>query len=611
MLRACFLTTVLSGVAQSASLYTDPNDVPTKEYDFIVVGAGTAGNVIATRLTEDPTKRVLVIEAGIDDTDVLPIHVPFLGLNNEGSIVDWNFTTVPQKELNNRTLSVPRGFVLGGSSSISKSHSSWKRNGRNELDYSKDLMIWTRGSRDLWDHYAKVSTLVPSTSYPDIPPPPPNNPTLSNGNGPVQVTRANFPNELDDKVINGSMILQQEIPHSRFKYTVDMNTGNSIGFGYTQETTGHGERSSSATAYLHPALNSNRSNLDVLIQTRAMRLLQSKNSASNSSSVPHFNRVEVAQSVDGPRFKFRARKEIILSSGAIGTPQLLLLSGVGPKHELKQLGIDVVVDKPAVGKNLRDHPLLSTIYNVNSNQTFDDITRNPALQQQLLEQWQNNRTGLFANTPASVLGFMRLPKDQLNGVKDPASGPHAPHLEMVFVDGFLPLFQPLPETGHFIAVLNSIVAPKSAGSLTLASASGGTFTHPLIDYNIYGNSFDIQAMLQAINDTETFLSTPPWTQDDFIISVFGRNSTSIGTEAEKIAFMRDNTITLFHPVGTARMGSKQGDVTNSRLLVRGVKGVRIVDASVFPTIPECHPQAVVYTLAERAADIIQEDHGML
>ncbi|KAF5361277.1 hypothetical protein D9758_010278 [Tetrapyrgos nigripes] len=637
MFRAGFLATILvSGLAQSTSLYTDPRDVSTKEYDFIVVGAGTAGNVIATRLSEDPTKSVLVIEAGIDDTGILPIHVPFLGFSNEGSSVDWNFTTVPQEELNNRTVPVPRGFVLGGSSSI-------------------NLMVWNRGSRDLWDHYAKVagdsgwswnalekywdkastyldcttvinylsltthcsqiSTLVPPTSNPALPPPPRNDPTLSNGNGPVLVTRANFPDELDDKVINASMLLQQENPDSRFKYTVDMNTGDSIGFGYYEESTGHGERSSSATAYLHPALNSKRRNLDVLIQTRAMRLLQSKNTASNStisnghSSVPHFNQVEVAQSVDGPRFKFSARNEIILSSGSIGTPQLLLLSGVGPKDELKELGIDVVADRPAVGKNLRDHPMLVTIYNVNSNQTLDDLMRNPALQEQLLEQWQNNRTGQFASTTSNVLGI--LPEDQLKGIEDPASGPHAPHLEMLFGDGFLGLFEPLPANGHFLTVLNAVVAPKSVGSLTLASVNGGTFTHPLINYNIYGDSFDIQAMLQAINDTETFLSTAPWTQDDFIISVTGRNSTSIGTEEEKIAFMRDNTITVFHPIGTARMGSKEEDVTDSRLLVRGLKGVRVVDASVFPTLPECHPQAVVYTLAERAADIIKEDHGML
>ncbi|KAF5361294.1 hypothetical protein D9758_010281 [Tetrapyrgos nigripes] len=631
MFHAWFLTTILvSGLAQSTSLYTDPRDVPMKEYDFIVVGAGTAGNVIATRLSEDPTKSVLVIETGIDDTDVLPVHVPFFGFNNEGSIVDWNFTTVPQKELNNRTISVPRGFVLGGSSSI-------------------NLMIWTRGSRDLWDHYAKVtgdsswswdalekywdnastyldstiSTLVPPTSNPAIPPTPRSDPTLSNGNGPVLVTRPNFPTELDDKVINASMLLQQKNPHSRFKDTVDMNTGGSIGFGYNKETTGHGERSSSATAYLHPALNSQRRNLNVLIQTRAMRLLQSTNTPSNSttsndhSSVPHFNQVEVAQSIDGLwvsaglRFKFSARSEIILCSGAIGTPQLLLLSGVGPKDELKELGIDVVADRPAVGKNLCDHPMLLTMYNVNSNQTFDDLTRNPALQEPLLEQWQSNRTGLFPNTPSSVLGFMRLPDDQLKGVQDSASGPHAPHLEMLFADGFLPLTEPLPANGHFITVLNAIVAPKSVGSLILASAHGGMFTHPFIDYNIYADPFDIQAMLQAINDTETFLSTAPWTRDNFIISVAGRNSTSIGTKEEKLAFMKDNTITVFHPIGTARMGSKEEDVTDSRLLVQGLKGVRVVDASVFPTLPECHPQAVVYTLAERAADIIKENHRML
>jgi hypothetical protein len=135
--------------------------------------------------------------------------------------------------------------------------------------------------------------------------------------------------------------------------------------------------------------------------------------------------------------------------------------------------------------------------------------------------------------------------------------------------------------GSFISVQTAVVAPKSVGSLTLASAEGGTFTQPLIDLNLYADPFDIDAMLQAINDTETFLSTTPWTQDNFIISVVGRNSTSIGTTEEKIAFMRNNSLTANHPIGTARMGVKEDSVTDSRLRVRGVKGVRVVDASVF------------------------------
>jgi choline dehydrogenase-like flavoprotein len=126
-----------------------------------------------------------------------------------------------------------------------------------------------------------------------------------------------------------------------------------------------------------------------------------------------------------------------------------------------------------------------------------------------------------------------------------------------------------------------VVAPKSVGSLTLASAEGGTFTQPLINLNLYADPFDVHAMLQAINDAETFLSTTPWTQDNFIISVVGRNSTSIGTTEEKIAFMRNNSLTVYHPIGTARMGAKEDSVTDSRLRVRGVKGVRVVDASVF------------------------------
>ncbi|KAF5343168.1 hypothetical protein D9758_017052 [Tetrapyrgos nigripes] len=605
---AVILSPVLSLVRAESTLYTNPNDLPTKEYDFIIVGAGTAGNVLAARLSEDPSKRVLVIEAGVDDTGVLPVQVPFLAFNNEGTPTDWNYTTVPQKELNNRTISVPRGFCLGGSSSI-------------------NLMIWTRGSSEIWDHYAqvtgdsgwswnalekywdKISTFVPPTSNPSILPPPPNDLTLSNGDGPVLVTRANAPTELDWRVINTSMLIQQEEESNgespRFKFTEDMNTGDSIGFGYHQSASGKGERRSSAATYLHPALN-NRSNLDVLIHTRAMRLVQDN---STNDYIPVFNQVEVAQAVGGPRFTFRAKNEIILSSGSIGTPQILLLSGVGPKSELEDMGIEVVVDKPGVGKNLREHAMLVGIYNVNSNMTSDDLLRSPALQQQALEQWQNNRTGRFADSASNVLGFMRIPDGQLNGAQDPTSGPHTPHFELLFADNFVGVLDPLPEQGHFITVVNVVLAPQSTGSLTLSTAEGGTFTQPLIDYSIYSDPVDVQVMLQAMNDTETFLSSSPWTQDDFIISQVGLGRKA--TSEEKLAFMRDNTITIFHPVGTASMGSQEESVVDPRLRVRGVKGIRVVDASVFPTMPECHPQAVVYTLAERAADIIKEDNEML
>ncbi|THU91672.1 alcohol oxidase [Dendrothele bispora CBS 962.96] len=613
------LLLAVSTVHVRAALYTDPADLPTTEYDYIVVGAGTAGNVIANRLSEDSSRRVLVVEAGVDDTGIVTVHAPFLGPNNQQTLTDWNYTTVPQTGLNNRSITVPRGFVLGGSSSISE-YSTF-------FDFF-DFMVWTQGSSDLFDSYAdasgdpgwgwdaiqpfwkKVSTLVPSPNNPTLPPPPSSDPTLSNGNGPVQIALPNFATELDYRVINASQILQSSNTTSdRFKYTQDMNGGDTIGFGFNQESTGGGERSSSATAYLWPALNE-RDNVDVVIGTRAMRLVVDECDRYNSQK--RFGAVEVAQSVDGPRTILNATREIVLSAGSIGTPQLLLLSGIGPKDEVEAAGVESLVNLKGVGKNLVDHPLLLTYYSVSAppaSSTFDDTIRNPSLINSAISEWSTSRSGLFSTAPTSLLGFMRVPL--ASDEPDPSTGPKSAHTEILFLDGFAALgAAKQPSEGYFLSVITAVVSPTSRGSLLLDSTSGlnvtqqGTFSQPLIDYGIMSEEWDVNAMLQALEDADTFLGTEPW---GAVSGLF--NTTDSSSNSEQ--YIRENTISVYHPIGSAKMG-KAGDklaVVDERLRVRGgVKGVRVVDASVFPTIPECHPQAVIYTIAERAAELIKQDN---
>ncbi|KAK7435070.1 hypothetical protein VKT23_019878 [Stygiomarasmius scandens] len=585
-----------------AALFTNPSDLPRTKYDFIVIGAGTAGNVVANRLSEDSSKKVLVVEAGLDDAGLQVVEVPFFGPNTVGTSVDWNFTTVPQADVNGRSLSVPRGFVLGGSSSL-------------------NYMVWTQGSKDLYDSYAqvtsdsswswnnivpffkKVSTFVPPTDNPTVPPPSPADPTFSNGNGPVKVTFPNFPTDIDFRVINASKEVQPK--DGRFRFTKDMNGGDTIGFGLNQENTGGGQRSSSSAAYLRPILS--RPNLDVLIQTRAMRLVE--------TSTNTFTSVEVAQSADGPVTTLSASKEIILSAGAIGTPHILLLSGIGPKQELEAVGVESTVDLPNVGKNLADHPFLFTYYRVNSNTTFDDVIRNSTLFQQTLDVWTNERKGLFSTSPTSTLGYMRIPQGE--GAEDPTAGPTSAHTEIIFLDGFTPLPDndfPFPEEGHYITVCVALVSPKSKGSLTLASAEHGTFTHPNIDYALLSNDWDMQALLQALRDADTLMSASPWTTPSsapFVIEPFGIwADAKTGTDADREVYIRNTLTTVFHPVGSARMSADPSDsVLDSRLRVRGVKGVRAIDASIFPQIPQAHPQAAIYTIAERGAQMIKEDNG--
>ncbi|KAK7438862.1 hypothetical protein VKT23_017788 [Stygiomarasmius scandens] len=593
--------------ATQAAIFTDPSALPTTEYDFIVVGAGTAGNVIASRLSEDSSKRVLVVEAGVDDTGVVTVHAPFLGPNNQQTLTDWNYTTVPQVGLNNRSITVPRGFVLGGSSSI-------------------NFMVWTQGSADLFDSYAKatgdsgwswdaiqpfwkkVSTFVSSPNNPSLPPPPASDRTLSNGNGPVQVNWPNYASQIDYRVINASKELESQ--DERFKYTEDTNGGDTLGFGLNQESTGGGTRSSSATAYLWPALEQNRTNLDVLIHTRAMRLVETDEQT--------FKGVEVAQTVDGPRITLTASTETILSAGAIGTPQLLLLSGIGPQDELAEVGVEARVDLSGVGKNLIDHPLLLTYYEVSSNTTFDDIIRNSTLTASTLAEWLGEanggvgegRKGLFSSSPTNALGFMRIPQGE---DEDPSAGCRSAHTEIIFLDGFAALGDAKqPAEGHFLSVITAVVSPSSKGSLTLTDSTNGTFSHPSIDYGILSTDWDTQAMLQALRDVDTFLNATPWTSPEpFILEPWGDWAELRSTDEGREQYVRENTISVYHPVGSAKMGSTADSVVDARLRVRGVKGLRVVDASIFPTIPEVHPQAVIYTIAERAAQLIKEDSGML
>ncbi|KAK7689665.1 hypothetical protein QCA50_007460 [Cerrena zonata] len=580
-----------------AKIFTSPDQLTTTTYDFVIVGGGTAGSVLANRLSEVDNITVLVIEAGIDNKDILPVQVPFLGVTLPGTSVDWNFTTTPQTGLNNRVIPYTRGFVLGGSSSV-------------------NLLTFNRGSDDVWDrwadltqdagwswdsvqqYYLKSSRLVPPAD---------NHSTLRqvdptvHGNGPVEVSVPGFPLPIDDIVVSASKQLG-----GRFAFNEDFNSGNFVGVGFMQSSVGGGERSSAATAYLEPV--ENRTNLDILINTRATKLVQS----GKSGYTPIFQKLEIAQSNTSTPIEVCARKEIILAAGVIGTPQLLLLSGIGPPSAFKNSSIKPLVNSPDVGLNLVDHPLVPNYFSVSSNGTWDDVLRNGSILNATLGEWIGARQGLFVDSPGNTLAFMRLPPNSsaLEGISDPAAGPQSSHTELIFVDGFAPFGTvPQPSTGNFITVLTNVVSPTSNGSVTLASDD--PFDKPIIDPRILTSDFDIQAMVQAINDAQTFLASSSW-QAEFKPVPFGDLATATTDEA-KAAFARNNSVTVNHPGGTARMspyGAPWG-VVDSNLRLKMALGVRIVDASVFPVIPECHIQGPVYIIAERAADLIKAAYGLI
>ncbi|OBZ73035.1 Pyranose dehydrogenase 1 [Grifola frondosa] len=561
---ARLLSSILLGaVVTRGALFTDPSQLSsTKKYDYIVVGAGPGGSVVANRLSENSSVNVLLIEAGISDEGVLPVEVPFLAAQLEPNTpFCWNYTTTPQSGLNGRVVQYPRGKMLGGSSSI-------------------NFMVWTRGSQDDFNRYAAVSgdsgwsweSLQPYWQKIEKLVAPADNhvitgeidPSIHGTSGPLDITLPGYP---------------------EFPFNLDMNSGNTIGVGWAQYTIGDGSRASSSTAYVEPFLS--RANFDVLIQTQVTKVIQT----GTQSGTPVFRGVQFAQSSSGPRYALNATTEVILSAGAINSPQILMLSGIGPKSQLSKLGIKTVVDLP-VGGNLSDHALLSNQFTVSQPDVIDTITRNSTLANAAVGQWLETKTGVMVDGPGNHIGWIRIPKNDsiFKTQTDPSAGPTSSHFEFLFLPGFVSLNAAAPATGNFMSVFTNVVSPSSRGSVTLASTD--PFAFPNINPAFLSTIFDVYTMRYAVKSLQRFVAAPAWS--GYVTGQAG-DFAGVTTDSEIDAWARSQTDTVWHPVGTASMspcGSDTG-VVNPDLTVKGVIGLRVVDASVLPYVPAAHTQAAV------------------
>ncbi|KAJ7871788.1 aryl-alcohol-oxidase from pleurotus Eryingii [Mycena leptocephala] len=550
--------------------------------DFYLCEGGTAGNVVANRLSEDPDRSVLVLEAGGSNANVLDIIVPFYGPRaTPNTPQDWNFTTTPQAGLNGRSLAYNRGFVLGGSSSV-------------------NYMVYTRGSKEDFDRWAKVTgddgwswdNLVPymkKNEHFSTPSDHHNttgqfNPVVHGFHGINSVSLAGFPSPVDSRVIETTTELEE------FPFNLDMNSGYQLGIGWGQATIKNGSRSSSATSYLAPQFVA-RPNLHVLLHARVTRVLPTTFNTFRTHSDVH----------SGKQFTLTAKKEIILSAGSIGTPNILLHSGIGNSSALTSLGIKPVHNLPSVGQNLSDHSLVFFSFPVNSNDTYETAERNTTLAAEQFTQWNTSRTGPLVDNPTSHLGWLRIPDNSsiFEKFPDPAAGPNTSHYELIISNGML---VPPPPTGNFLSVTPAVVSPASRGSVTLNSSD--PLADPLINPNILGSKVDVFIMREAVKSAIHFTTAPAW--QSYVISPLGLNYTSTNTEIDD--FVRENAGTGLHAVGTASMSPKGATwgVVDPDLSVKGLTGLRIVDLSVVPFIPAAHTQAAAYIIGERASDLIKE-----
>jgi len=522
-------------------------------YDYIVVGGGSGGCAVASRLSENPDISVCLIEAGGEGKNLISRVPAGIAAVLPFPILNWYYKSKPQKGLNGRQGYQPRGKALGGSSAINAM--LYVRGNQADYDEWRDLGNPGWGWKDVLPYFKKSEGNENGAD------------DLHGADGPLSVSNPRSLHEIANAFLDAGR-------ENQIKINEDFNGPEQEGLGIYQVTQKNGVRCSAAAAYIHP--HEHRANLTILTGTQAHKILFEDKRA-----------VGVKISNKSGTSNVRANKEIVLAGGAFNSPHLLMLSGIGPEEHLVTHGINVVHHSPEVGENLQDHVDYITGYKSPRSDTFGLSLKGTIDLTKAMFEWRNKKTGKLTTTFAEAGGFVK-------------SSPEIdrPDLQYHFVVGIVDDHNRKLHLGHGFSCHVCVLRPKSRGTVRLASSDPKE--KAVIDMGFFSQPEDMDLMIKGFRAMRKILEAPalkPWRKKE----LYTQNVES-DEDLEKI--IRDRADTVYHPVGTCRMGSDDSAVVDPQLRVRGVKGLRIADASIMPRIIGGNTNAPTIMIGEKCADMM-------